>query len=402
MKTLSLLTEKEKSLLNKNLLEIISYRKSGLSLNHVIGCPLDCAYCVRHFFENFEMKIPKLICSDEEAIHQLLNHKYFVPHITPLQIFNRATDPFVPNVKFHTHYILKELDKRGLKNMVLIITRANVTKDDVEMLEQLENLRITILVTYSGFKDSVVEPISKKGITQQSIKTISKFKSRTKLVLYWRPIIVGWNDTNEHFNRVLGLSKYVDAIVYTGYYHRAENHAYLSSIGVNINYDEFSRRKIFPLSLEKRILECYKKLQIKTPLFRKTSCGVSFAHKIHDYNGHWGINELCEICPENQKIRCSKNHKPPIDNEFLNLLKKFDYDTLFLREGGHIWTENLGEEKRYHLQHLLQYQIWDIEKPHFSFQHGRSTVGQTIADDEHTWYKELRQKFSKKATVQND
>jgi hypothetical protein len=28
--------------------EIVEYRKSGLSLNHIQGCPLDCAYCIRH------------------------------------------------------------------------------------------------------------------------------------------------------------------------------------------------------------------------------------------------------------------------------------------------------------------------------------------------------------------
>ena len=30
--------------------EVVEYRKSGLSLNHVQGCPLDCAYCIRHTY----------------------------------------------------------------------------------------------------------------------------------------------------------------------------------------------------------------------------------------------------------------------------------------------------------------------------------------------------------------
>ncbi|HXZ72368.1 MAG TPA: hypothetical protein VEH31_16070 [Streptosporangiaceae bacterium] len=30
--------------------ELIEYRKSGLSLNHIQGCPLDCAYCIRHTY----------------------------------------------------------------------------------------------------------------------------------------------------------------------------------------------------------------------------------------------------------------------------------------------------------------------------------------------------------------
>jgi len=40
------------------LLDVIEYRKSGLSVNWIVGCPLDCGYCVRHLFYNFEMKVP--------------------------------------------------------------------------------------------------------------------------------------------------------------------------------------------------------------------------------------------------------------------------------------------------------------------------------------------------------
>ena len=30
--------------------EVVEYRKSGLSLNHIQGCPLDCTYCIRHTY----------------------------------------------------------------------------------------------------------------------------------------------------------------------------------------------------------------------------------------------------------------------------------------------------------------------------------------------------------------
>lgn len=103
MKTAPILSDDQKRFLNPSLNSIIAYRKSGLSLNHIIGCSLDCAYCVRHFFDNYEMKEPHLLCSDEEAVRQLVNHAFFIPDVTPIQIFNRATDPFLPTVKKHTH-----------------------------------------------------------------------------------------------------------------------------------------------------------------------------------------------------------------------------------------------------------------------------------------------------------
>jgi uncharacterized protein with GYD domain len=74
--------------------DVVNYRKSGLSLNHVVGCPLDCGYCVRHLFANYEMKRPHLVMDDRDAVELLIQHWAFRSDATPVQIFNRATDPF--------------------------------------------------------------------------------------------------------------------------------------------------------------------------------------------------------------------------------------------------------------------------------------------------------------------
>ena len=393
MRKLKLISGDEKNALDPLLLNIISYRKSGLSLNHIIGCTLDCAYCVRHFFGNFEMKEPHLLCTDEDAVYQLINHTFFIPNVTPVQIFNRATDPFLPSVRKHTHNVLKRLDAHGLRNHVLVITRAKVTKEDVEKLEQLENIKVSILVTYSGIVNEKIEPIAKNGTTINSIRTIAKNKKKTKLILYWRPIVIGWNDDFQSFSRVFQVAQHVDAIVYTGYYHRPENFAYLKSIGINVSYGDFARRKFFPKELEERIFEGYNKSGLTVPLFRKTSCGVTYVHNVSDYNGHWGVNELCDICPQAQKDLCNKEYKAPKNEDFQKLLDTYHYETPFLIEDGHIWTEGLGEEKRYHLQHTLGYQIWDIEKPHFKDQHGRSPFGQLPDEKNLSWYTEIKNRF---------
>ena len=44
---LRLLSAVERLRLRPELLEVVEYRKSGLSLNWIIGCPLNCGYCVR-------------------------------------------------------------------------------------------------------------------------------------------------------------------------------------------------------------------------------------------------------------------------------------------------------------------------------------------------------------------
>ncbi|GAA3853959.1 hypothetical protein GCM10022243_19420 [Saccharothrix violaceirubra] len=56
-----LLDDRELSGMRSDLTEVVEYRKSGLSLNWIVGCPLDCGYCVRRLFGNFGMKVPRAV-----------------------------------------------------------------------------------------------------------------------------------------------------------------------------------------------------------------------------------------------------------------------------------------------------------------------------------------------------
>src|ERR1700733_1028435 len=123
--------------------EVVEYRKSGLSLNHIQGCPLDCAYCIRHTYGLWDTRQPRAIMSDADAVAELVGHRYFQPHVTPIQLFNRATDPFLPNVRPHTFAVLEDLDARGLTNHVLVITRHQMKAADIHVLNQLHHLKVT-------------------------------------------------------------------------------------------------------------------------------------------------------------------------------------------------------------------------------------------------------------------
>ncbi len=74
-RTLPVMPAGQQAALDPYMALIVGYRKSGLSLNHIIGCPLDCGYCVRHFWGNFEVKTPHLLCSDDEAVDLLTGHQ---------------------------------------------------------------------------------------------------------------------------------------------------------------------------------------------------------------------------------------------------------------------------------------------------------------------------------------
>lgn len=355
------------------LLDPVDYRKSGLSLNHIIGCPLDCAYCVRHLFGNFEMKTPRRIMSDADAVQHLVGHKYFVPHRTPLQIFNRATDPFLPAVKPSTFRVLELLAARGLSNFVLLITRYKVTSEDAERLNRFAPLKITLLVTYSGIEDSCLEPAS-SNMAATSLERAYRAARSYRVVLYWRPLVPDLNDSDEHIKRAASLSHTAHATAFTGLFFRNEIRAYYESAGLSAPFDETARRKVLPQALEARVLTGFHRNKGRA-IFRKTSCAVSFAHALPDYNGHIGIREICDICPSVQMQRCSGAWKRPSEAEVESITRSIDLSARFNINERAVVFDELDEQPRYYVQHALGYQVHDRRRPHFLGRHGRADVG---------------------------
>ncbi|HLL68044.1 MAG TPA: hypothetical protein VK453_20355 [Micromonosporaceae bacterium] len=400
---LPIMPAEQQAALDPYMATIVGYRKSGLSLNHIIGCPLDCGYCVRHFWGNFEVKIPNLLVTTEQAIDLLISHHAFQPHTTPIQVFNKATDPFLPGVKPHLFQVLQTLDDLGYTNHVLVITRFKVTEVDMAVLERLRHIRVTLLFTYSGISDARVEPIAKSTITVDSIRTAAKHSRRTGVVLYWRPIVPGWNDAPETMAHVLDVGSLADAIVFTGYYHKPENADYLRSAGVDVPFGEdYHRRKVMPGDLDAKVIAAWRASGVSTPLFRKTSCGVAYAHEAPDYNGHWGVREICDICPESQRKRCADDYRRPAPSEVQGALDLFGYDSHYLIDEGHVWTHGLGEQRRYAIQHTLRHQIWELDQPHYLHAHGRSLLGHQADPDQAAHITAVRTEFEHAARYEDD
>jgi DNA repair photolyase len=402
-RTLRLMPAGQQAGLDPYMAQIVTYRKSGLSLNHIIGCPLDCGYCVRHFWGNFEVKTPQLLIPTAQAIDMLTSHPGFRPHVTPVQLFNKATDPFLPGVKPHLFDVLRGLDERGLTNLVLLITRFRVIEADMAALEQLSNLRVTLLFTYSGITDPRVEPIAKSTITLTSLATACQAGNRTKAILYWRPIVPGWNDDPATMARVLAAGRDADAIVFTGYYHKEQNAGYLRSLGVEVPYaGDYDRRKVMPAELDEKVIAAWRASGATVPLFRKTSCGVCFTHGVPDYNGHWGVRELCDICPQTQRALCRDAHQPPTADQLRRILDQLGYDTPALPDGGHLWTHGLTEQQRYPIQHQLGFQVWDLDLPHFAHAHGRSLLGHQPGEQELADVAAARERMAMQARFDDD
>jgi DNA repair photolyase len=99
--------------------------------------------------------------------------------------------------------VLKELDARGLRNHVLVITRHQMKREDAGSLSELVNIKLTLLFTYSGIDDKRIEPYP-SHVAAQSLKLMSaQSPRRYRTVLYWRPLVPGLNDSDEHLDRAV-------------------------------------------------------------------------------------------------------------------------------------------------------------------------------------------------------
>lgn len=373
-----ILTRDEVARMPERAQEVVEYRKSGLSLNHIQGCPLDCAYCIRHTYGVWDMRRPAALMTDAEAVDQLVTHRYFRAHRTPVQVFNRATDPFLPQVVPHTLAVLEDLDARGLTNHVLVITRHNVTDEHCQRMNALRNIKLTLLFTYSGIDDTRIEPFPSK-VSAASMIRATAAAEHYRTVFYWRPLVPGLNDSPEHLATGVRLSAHAHASVFTGLFYRAEIADYYKDSGLPEPYEADARRKIVPETLEARVLDAFAGYDGSGTVFRKTSCAVSFAHGVPDYNGHYGIRELCDICPTRQLGLCEQAHHQPTDQivraAAAGLPEAGGLEILDIDERAVIVRGLEHEQPRYFLQHALRYQVHDERHPHRRGLHGRADTG---------------------------
>jgi hypothetical protein len=261
---------------------------------------------------------------------------------------------------------------------VLVITRYRVSEADCQRLGLLRNLKLTLLFTYSGIDDQRIEPFPSR-VAAASLETASRHSQRRyRTVLYWRPLVPGLNDSPEQLAQAVELSRSGDATVFTGLFFRDEIAAYYRSAGLPTPYTETARRKIMPETLEARVLAAFRQLG-GGPLFRKTSCAVSFAHGLPDYNGHVGIQELCDICPLDQLKLCERSHRPPtarkIEEVAATLPEAKELQVMEITEREVTVSGLPDEQPRYFLQHALGYQVHDVRHPHRSKHHGRADIG---------------------------
>jgi hypothetical protein len=273
--------------------------------------------------------------------------------------------------------VLELLDQRGLHNHVLVITRWRVDEADCARLNQFTSIRLTVLVTHSGIDRPRIEPVDSR-VAQASLRTLYAHARRYRAVLYWRPIVPGLNDTAAHLAVARQLSEHAHATVFTGLFYRDEIRAYYRELGLPEPYQSTARRKVLPHQLEQRILAAFRRPDgTYGNLYRKTSCGVTGAHQIPDYNGHYGIPELGDICPAAQLQRCAAAFHRPDQAQVKQMALHLGATAVPVITDRAIIVQGLNEQPRYLMQHTLGVQVHDLAKPHYQGRHGRAEIGWT-------------------------
>ncbi|KOX29004.1 radical SAM protein, partial [Saccharothrix sp. NRRL B-16348] len=156
-----------------------------------------------------------------------------------------------------------------------------------------------------------------------------------------------------------------------GLFYRDAIRDYYRAQGLPEPYEAGARRKVFPERVERRILTAAGHHRDGAVLFRKTSCAVAYAHGVADYNGHYGIRELCDICPAAQLGRCATEWKPPDPNTAAALARELGGRLVAITDRA-VVVAGLDEQARYLMQHSFGFQVHDVTKPHHPHRHGRA------------------------------
>lgn len=282
--------------------QFVEHLTSWLTINPYKGCPLSCAYCFRARWHPSEK--PEESYDVTQAVDSLVKHPDFRPHQTPVSINNSSTDPLLQSVRQSTFKAIEVLETRKLRNPFAIISKLELKYEELEFLKHLQFVRPLVFVSLSLIPRHIEPaPIVPR---MRNLRKLSQTNIPT--VLYFRPIVEGWNDSKETIKVALSVGeKYCDAICIGSLRISREIRAELQNRGVQIeNYKDDFHSKEFSNNIQDRILEIYDRMNLKTPLFKHSSCAVSYFMRTANYNllFHNPIKNCLRTCPASQQNLC--------------------------------------------------------------------------------------------------
>lgn len=330
---------------------MILYLKSSISISAYTGCLIGCKYCILSTCRE-NNKIWKVV-EEDKLIENLSRYKYFVENFTPITI-NNISDPFLNNLlKESTFKLLRLIESRGWTNPVILITKGYLTDKDIESLKKF-NLNLYVFYTLSGLS----EMLENRDLSAQ-VETIKKLSGckNVKLIHYWRPVIEGVNSDDDTIETVAKLAtKYFKASIVSG-------------IRVNSHIKELFKKENIPLLissnaehkviLDKTYDKIYNRCKRENPnypIFRKTSCCISYFENIIDYNGYALSKRMKCIKCSNYEVCVSASM--PSKTQINKVLNDYKIDAKYSIENDVLYIETtLSQEDCSALRHNLKVKV---------------------------------------------
>jgi len=309
--------------------EPIQYHDSWLSIDPVIGCKLNCQYCYLRTVNWTGVK-PQRVASIDEIIQMLHASRYFIPHKTPLSIGN-ATDSFlVENIEI-TRGIIRDLENRGYTNTVTLVTKRHIPLDVLTEFQALKYIRPVFFLSYSGLPASVEKGVNPED-NRQNFIALSEY--RLPVLHYWRPL-VSINGTSEKIEEMLDfVSKYARASIYFGLKSNPALYKLFSAneyLRLPAEYEGKHAEYLLP-EIEHRIHALAETKYPDYPLYRHSSCAISYLFGNPDYTITFHNKRICQICsrcPSSQRGICKKADKIPTEADVRLTLHQLGKDLPF-------------------------------------------------------------------------
>lgn len=341
---------------------MLNYLKSSISISSYDGCNIGCKYCILSALGN-RNKIKK-VANEKELVEQLLNFRLYTTEV-PISI-NNQTDPLLNEEVFlSTIKILNLLEQHNVTNPILIITKGYIKEQYLEKIGSIK-LNIVILYTFSGLAGKME---NRNELMQfETIKMLSKLDN-VKLVHYYRPVIEGMNSDEETIKKIASIvTKYCKASIISGIRINTYLLEQFKKLNVELPEKYDPDHKILLPDTYNKILEIFKTENSKYPVFKKTSCGVSYVLNKPDYNGHSARIHYCNpscvsypICMGTNKIGfcnsncpnyelCKKESEKKISEETVKKLlekvgksdRKFSIEEHYIKVEGEFWQEEIS------------------------------------------------------------